>query len=67
MLQPAPAEQDFFWDDLLESIEERRVIPGVVAELLTVPERFRSLRWTRVPGGEPTPEFVECRSAPDEC
>src|SRR3954470_14544420 len=36
MLQPAPAEQDFFWDDLLEYIEERRVIPIVGAELLTV-------------------------------
>lgn len=36
MLQPAPAEQDFFWDDLLEYIDERRVIPIVGAELLTV-------------------------------
>jgi hypothetical protein len=36
MLQPAPAEQDFFWDDLLEYIGERRVIPVVGAELLTV-------------------------------
>jgi hypothetical protein len=24
-----------------------------------VPERFRSVQWTRLPGGEPTPEFVE--------
>jgi hypothetical protein len=38
MLQPAPAEQDFFWDDLLEYIEERRVIPIVGAELLNVPD-----------------------------
>jgi hypothetical protein len=38
MLQPAPAEQDFFWDDLLEYIEERRVIPIVGAELLAVPD-----------------------------
>jgi hypothetical protein len=36
VLQPAPAEQDFFWDDLLEYIEDRRVIPIVGAELLTV-------------------------------
>jgi hypothetical protein len=38
MLQTAPAEQDFFWDDLLEYIEERRVIPIVGAELLTLPD-----------------------------
>lgn len=37
MLAPAPAGQEFFWDDLLEYIEERRVIPIVGAELLTVP------------------------------
>ncbi len=36
MLQTAPLGQDFFWDDLLEYIEERRVIPIVGAELLTV-------------------------------
>ena len=36
MLQTAPTEQDFFWDDLLAYIEERRVIPIVGAELLTV-------------------------------
>ena len=24
-----------------------------------VPERFRSVHWTRLPGGAPTPEFVE--------
>lgn len=38
MLQPASATQDFFWDDLLEFIGERRVIPIVGAELLTVPD-----------------------------
>ncbi len=38
MLQAVPAGQDFFWDDLLEYIEERRVIPIVGAELLTVPD-----------------------------
>ena len=38
MLQPAPAEQDFFWDDLLEYIDEQRVIPVVGAELLTIPD-----------------------------
>ncbi len=36
VLQPAPVTNDFFWDDLLEYIEERRVIPIVGAELLTV-------------------------------
>lgn len=24
-----------------------------------VPERFRSVQWTRLPGGDPTPEFIE--------
>ncbi len=38
MLQPAPDTQEFFWDDLLEYIGERRVIPIVGAELLTVPD-----------------------------
>lgn len=38
MLQPVSAAQEFFWDDLLEFIEERRVIPIVGAELLTVPD-----------------------------
>lgn len=38
MLQPAPAAQEFFWDDLLEYIDERRVVPVVGAELLTVPD-----------------------------
>jgi hypothetical protein len=37
MLQTAPTVREFFWDDLLEFIEERRVIPVVGAELLTVP------------------------------
>lgn len=36
MLQPTAIGQDFFWDDLLEYIGERRVIPVVGAELLTV-------------------------------
>ncbi len=36
MLQPVTASQEFFWDDLLEYIGERRVIPIVGAELLTV-------------------------------
>ena len=38
VLQPAAPAQDFFWDDLLEYIEERRVIPIVGAELLAVPD-----------------------------
>ncbi len=38
VLSPAPSTQDFFWDDLLEYIEDRRVIPIVGAELLTVPD-----------------------------
>lgn len=38
MLQPTAIGQDFFWDDLLEYIGERRVIPIVGAELLTVPD-----------------------------
>ena len=38
MLQPAAAAQEFFWDDLLEYIDERRVIPVVGAELLMVPD-----------------------------
>lgn len=38
MLQPTATGQDFFWDDLLEYIGERRVIPVVGAELLTVPD-----------------------------
>ncbi|MBI4626134.1 MAG: toll/interleukin-1 receptor domain-containing protein [Verrucomicrobia bacterium] len=38
MLSPAPTAQEFFWDDLLEYIAERRVIPIVGAELLTVPD-----------------------------
>jgi hypothetical protein len=35
VIQPTPIAQDFFWDDLLEYIEERRVVPIVGAELLT--------------------------------
>lgn len=39
MLQPASTGvQEFFWDDLLEYIEEGRVIPIVGSELLTVPD-----------------------------
>ena len=38
VFQPAAVGQDFFWDDLLEYIEERRVIPIIGAELLTVPD-----------------------------
>lgn len=38
MLHPSSAAQDFFWDDLLEYIGERRVIPIVGAELLTMPD-----------------------------
>jgi hypothetical protein len=36
VLQSAPAAHEFFWDDLLEYIGEKRVIPIVGAELLTV-------------------------------
>jgi len=36
VLSPAPIAQEFFWDDLLEYIDERRVIPVIGAELLTV-------------------------------
>jgi hypothetical protein len=38
VLQPIPASQEFFWDDLLEYIEERRVIPIIGAELLDIPD-----------------------------
>ncbi len=38
MLPTGPTTQEFFWDDLLEYIEESRVIPVVGAELLTVPD-----------------------------
>lgn len=38
MLSPAPALQEFFWDDILEFIEERKVIPIIGAELLNVPD-----------------------------
>lgn len=33
LFQPAPPSQEFFWEDLLEYIDERRVIPVVGAEL----------------------------------
>jgi hypothetical protein len=36
VLQTTPTAPEFFWDDLLEYIEDRRVIPIVGAELLTV-------------------------------
>jgi hypothetical protein len=38
VLTSAPPLQEFFWDDLLEFIEERKVIPIVGAELLSVPD-----------------------------
>ena len=38
VLSTAPTTQEFFWDDLLEYIDEQRVIPVVGAELLTVPD-----------------------------
>ncbi len=38
MLSPAPTAQEFFWDDLLEYIGEKRVIPIIGAELVTVPD-----------------------------
>ena len=37
-MNSTPPPQEFFWDDLLEYIDERRVIPVVGAELLTVPD-----------------------------
>src|SRR6478735_2273235 len=38
MMSPVPASQEFFWDDILEFIEERKVIPIIGAELLSVPD-----------------------------
>ncbi len=38
MLEPAQPLQDFFWDDILEFIEDRKVIPIIGAELLNVPD-----------------------------
>jgi hypothetical protein len=38
MLSPVTPLQDFFWDDILEFIEERKVIPIIGAELLNVPD-----------------------------
>jgi hypothetical protein len=35
---PASAPADFFWEDLLEYIEEGRVVPIIGAELLTIPD-----------------------------
>ncbi len=36
LFQPAPSSQEFYWDDLLEYIDENRVIPVVGAELSTL-------------------------------
>ncbi len=38
MLEPDQPLQDFFWDDILEFIEDRKVIPIIGAELLNVPD-----------------------------
>jgi len=38
MLSPVPPLQEFFWDDILEFIEEKKVIPIIGAELLCVPD-----------------------------
>jgi hypothetical protein len=38
VLSQTPELQEFFWDDLLEFIDEGKVIPIVGAELLTVPD-----------------------------
>jgi hypothetical protein len=38
LFQPAPHHQEFFWEDLLEYIDERRVIPVVGAELSVMPD-----------------------------
>lgn len=38
VLSSAPPLQEFFWDDILEFIEERKVIPIIGAELLNVPD-----------------------------
>jgi TIR domain/SIR2-like domain len=38
MLNPSLPAQEFFWDDILEFIEERRVIPIIGAELLGMPD-----------------------------
>jgi len=34
-------------------------IDAVNAADALVPERFRALQWTSLPGGAPTPEFIE--------
>ena len=38
VVTPSPPLQEFFWDDILAFIEERKVIPIVGAELLRVPD-----------------------------
>lgn len=38
MLTSSQPLQEFFWDDILEFIEEGKVIPIVGAELLSVPD-----------------------------
>lgn len=38
VLTPSPSLQEFFWDDILEFIDEGKVIPIVGAELLGVPD-----------------------------
>lgn len=38
MFTPSPPLQEFFWDDILEFIDEGKVIPIVGAELLGVPD-----------------------------
>jgi hypothetical protein len=38
VLTPSPTLQEFFWDDILEFIEEGKVIPIVGAELLSMPD-----------------------------
>jgi TolB-like protein/Flp pilus assembly protein TadD len=35
------------------------VIDGTTEQDLTIPEKFRELQWTRLPGGETHPAFVE--------
>jgi hypothetical protein len=42
---PADTAQSFFWDDLLEFIDERKVIPIVGAELVTLLLNFSVFSW----------------------
>ena len=35
------------------------VIDGTTEQDLTIPEKFRELQWTRLPGGETSPAFVD--------